>query len=193
MPQQFLATQISGTVRGKGWTWYQFPMLLMDHHVKCFNGRLHVWRMAQRYCNRLNNWNMLFRKCKMYLKSVRRVWLWWQQSDTNNAPTHPVLSCITVLLKGHAKLKGPNYWLMKVGAKGKEEVVEKLRKRRAEAKLRWGGKSGLDMEVWMGRVGELGVSWDWRCRSTYREGNFILRQREKWPVLLSPVSFIQLS
>lgn len=36
---------------------------------------------------------------------------------------------------------------MKVGAKGKEEVVEKLRKRRAEAKLRWGGKSGLDMEV----------------------------------------------
>lgn len=35
MPRQFLATQISGTVRGKRWTWYQFSMLLMDHHVKC--------------------------------------------------------------------------------------------------------------------------------------------------------------
>lgn len=34
---------------GKGWTWYQFTMLLIDHHVQCFNGRLRVWRMAQRY------------------------------------------------------------------------------------------------------------------------------------------------
>ena len=46
----------------------------------------------------------------------------------------------------------------------------------------------------MGRVSELGfLGIGGVGVHTGKEGIFILQQREKWPVLSSPVSFIQLS
>lgn len=45
----------------------------------------------------------------------------------------------------------PRYWLKKVKVEGKEKVAERLRKRRVEAKLLRGVKSGLDYECVNGK------------------------------------------
>ena len=76
---------------------------------------------------------------------------------------------------------------MRVGGEGKEKAEE-------EVGLSWGGvREWPGYGGWTGEVSELGfLGIEGVGRSTYREGIFILQQREKWPVLSSPVSFIQL-
>lgn len=48
-----------------------FLMLLMDHHVSCFNGRLHVWRMARG--QRKTVWRYAFREDVERAQTVRDI------------------------------------------------------------------------------------------------------------------------
>lgn len=134
--------------------------------------------------NQLNKWNMLFGRCKMFLECDLLILIAAEEYQQCLNSSRNLL--ISLLLPAHAEFKEPSYWLMASGERT-EEVVEKIRKKWAASKLRWGKKSGLVMEEWV----SWGLSSDCRHRSTYREGIFILQQQEKCPGLMSPISFIR--